>query len=455
MKHPTARKNRAGEFIKDPKKALWKLALPVLVGMFVQTLYNIVDTAFVGRLGAESIAALTFAFPLFFIIMAVNGGISAGMSSRIARYLGSKQKRAAENTALHGLFLSFGIAIVVVILGQIFLEDIFSLFGASGEVIPLALSYMSIILWGMFLMVPAFVINSIFSAQGDTKTPMIIQVSSLLLNIILDPIFIYVLGMGVKGAAIATVISFGLSVVLGFAFLRTRSYLKIDFRCFKYNVGIVKDIFKVGAPASLMMLMVSVYIIFINRLMAIFGTEFVAAFGLVARLDSLAILPTVAISMAALTLVGMFFGAKRYDLLKMTVFYSIKVATLIVLGVGLLFILFPNMFIGIFTSDPYLLSLASPYLVLNAFALFLFPVVMIISRSMQGMGLGFPGLVINLLRIVISLSLAFFFVVGLGKWYLSVPIAMVIGRIVAGTVAVGWFSAKVRKLNGVHKHGIR
>ncbi|MFH1064748.1 MAG: MATE family efflux transporter [Candidatus Woesearchaeota archaeon] len=454
MKRPTARKNMVGDFVKDPKKALWKLSIPIMIGMFVQTLYNVVDTAYVGRLGTDSIAALTFAFPLFFIILAVNGGISAGMISRISRCLGAKQKRAAENTAVHGVLLSLVVALVVVVLGQIFLEDIFALFGASGAVIPLSISYMSIVLWGVFLMVPSFVITSIFSAQGDTKTPMMIQVSSLVLNIILDPIFIYALDMGVKGAAIATVISFGLSVVLGIVFLRTRSYLELDFRSFRYKGVIVKDIFRVGVPASLMMLLVSFYIIFINRLMAIFGTEYVAGYGLVARWDSLAILPSIAISMATLTLVGMFFGAKHNDLLKQTVFYAIKVGTGIAVVVGLLFMIFPHLFISVFTSDPVLLGIASPYLVLNAFALLLFPVIMIISRAMQGLGLGFPGLALNLLRICISLSLAYFFILGLGKWYLSVPIAMVIGRIIAGTAAVVWFSSKVRKLNGV-EHAVQ
>ena len=166
---------RINKFIKNPKKALFTLAAPTIIAMLVQTMYNIVDTAFVGRLGADSIAALTFSFPLFFILIALNSGVAVGMGSRISRFLGAKQHKAAENAAIHGLFISICLAALIFIIGTMSLKPLFNIFGATETVAGLAISYMSIILIGVFFMLPSFAMHNIFTAQGDTKTPMKIQ----------------------------------------------------------------------------------------------------------------------------------------------------------------------------------------------------------------------------------------------------------------------------------------
>ncbi len=226
-------KNRVDEFAKDPKKALFILSGPIVVGMLVQVLYNIIDTAFVGRLGAEAIAALTFSFPVFFVLISLTAGLGAGMSSRIGRQLGMKNKRGAENAAMHGLLLTLIVTVVVFTLGFIFLRPLFVLFGAGSGVIELCIQYTSVILGGFIFMFLAFVIGQIFGAQGDTKTSMMIQVCGIVLNIILDPIFIYVLGYGVQGAAIATVISFTFAFFVALVLLKRRSYLELKWRSFQ------------------------------------------------------------------------------------------------------------------------------------------------------------------------------------------------------------------------------
>ena len=338
------KEDRVDEFIKNPKKALFTLALPIVIAMVVQVMYNIVDTAFVGRLGAEAIAALTFSFPLFFILIAVNSGVGAGMSSRISRYLGAKNKEAAENTAMHGLFISLLLAAVVFVIGLITLGPFFTLLGATDTVLEMAMDYMIIILIGVFFMFPSFVVNSIFSAQGDTKTPMKVHIFALVLNIILDPIFIYVLGYGIKGAAMATVISFSAALLVYVYYLKKKSHLKIGLKSFKFSFPIIRDIFKVGAPATLMMLLLSVYMMFINRFMAHFGVNYVAAFGIASRLESVAVMPLVAFSMALMTLVGMFFGAKRHDLVKSIIKYGMKMAIIFTSSIGIIFFIFPSLF---------------------------------------------------------------------------------------------------------------
>lgn len=443
------KQSKVKHFIRDPKKALFRLAYPVVIAMAVQTLYNIVDTAFVGRLGAESIAALTFAFPLFFLLIAFNAGIGAGMGSRISRCLGAKQKKAAENTAMHGILFSMLFSVIAMVLGLIYLDKIFLLFGAKPEVMELAVGYMSIILYGAVFLVMSFVINTIFSSQGDTKTPMIVQVIALVMNMILDPIFIYVLGYGVQGAAIATVLSFTFSLVLFMFLVRQRSYLHIHIRNFRFRWRIIWDIVKVGAPASFTLLVMSIYMIVANRFMAHFSTNYVASFGIVARLRSVAVLPVVALSMAMMTLAGMFYGARRKDLLKSTVCYSIRIGSLFMLGFALVFFAWPWIFLRIFTPDPALLELASAYMRVEVFMFPIMGISLILSRAMQGMGMGMPSLVVNLVRVVlVAVPLAYVLIFRYGYGYLALPFSMIVGAVAGTTISVVWFQKKLSSMRG-------
>lgn len=439
-------KRRLEKFIKNPKKALITLSIPIALGMMVQALYNVVDTAFVGRLGSDAIAALTFSFPLFFILIALNAGMSSGMGSRISRYLGEKNKPAAENTAMHGIILSSILAVIVFIIGNLSLSYLLKLFGAEGHVFELASTFMHIIFFGFLLMFPAFALSGIFSSQGDTKTPMRIQVGSLILNIILDPILIYWMGLGVRGAAIATTISFGASLLAFIYFINKKSHLKLKWKNFKFSKTITKDIIHVGAPATLMMLLLSIYMIFLNRFMMHFGVDYVAAYGIVSRLESLTVIPIVAFSMAIITLIGMFYGAKRYDLIKDLSWYGLKVLTLFTVSIGFVLAVAPKIFLRIFTSDAHLLELAAPYLRIDVITFPLMGLAMMVSRIMQGMGHGVPGLVINVVRVFgAAVPTAYLFVYVLGYGYLSVAWAMVIGGVAASILAIGWLEYYFRK----------
>jgi putative MATE family efflux protein len=442
-------KNRVDEFIANPRRALFALAAPVAVAMFVQTMYNIVDTAFVGRLGAASIAALTFAFPIFFILISLNSGLGVGINSIISRLLGAKNKEEAENAAAHGILMTAAFAVVVYLLGRLALGPLYSLFGAAPEVRALSMSYMTIILLSVLFMFPAYAINSIFVAQGDTRTPMIIQTFGFVLNTVLDPIFIYVLKFGVRGAAIATDIAIALTLLAYIYFLRKRSYLRVHFRFFRFSPPIFREIIRVGAPASLMMLTMSVYVMFLNGYMAHFGTDYVAAFGLATRLESFVSLPIFALSISLLTLVGMFYGAKRSDLVKAISWYGLWIGVLAAVAIGVVFFALPVLFLKIFTQDRLILLIGSAYLRIDVLTFPTMAVAMIISRILQGMGFGFPGFIINTVRIFfVAVPLAYVFVFLLGYGFLSVAWAMVAGGVTATILAFIWMGLKFRDLPG-------
>jgi len=439
---------RVNQFIKNPRKALFKLAMPIIIIMLVQSTYNIVDTAFVGRLGAEAIAALTFSFPILFILFAIINGISIGMASRIARFLGEKKEKEAENAAMHGLLISIVSAIILSIISLIFLKQLFNLFGATQAVTNLGIAYMSILLLTTIFMFPYSLMSHIFASQGDTKTPMKIQIIALLTNMILDPIFIYTLKLGVKGAAVATAIAWFVGFVISIYYLHKKSHLKIHPRIFKFSKKITKDIISVGFPTTLTMLVISIYIVFINKFGAHFGTNYIASIGIAFKLESFAMTPMFAFSSAILTLSGMFYGAKKYKILKDTVKYGLKITIFFTLILGALLFSFPHIFLRIFTPDKILVSLGTAFLQIEIFNLPFIAVTMLAGRALQGMGKGFPDLIINLLRIfLIAIPLAYLFIFVLNYGFLSLAVAMVIAAAISAIISIIWLKIKFRKLN--------
>jgi len=439
--------NRVDEFIANPRRALFVLAGPVLISMAVETAYSIADTAFVGRLGAEAIAALSFASPLFFILIAVNAGISTGMSSMVARFLGAKDKEKAENSALHAAAISVFTALAVFILGLFILRPLLTLFGASGNVLELAVGFLQIIFAGTLFMFPAFTIDAIFSSEGNTLLSMKIQIFSLLVNIILDPILIYGFHLGVRGAALATLIATFFAFIVSIYYLKKKSYIKLDLNYFHFSWNIIKENFFIGVPSAFMIMLISLYVVFLNKFMASFGTDYVASFGLVSRLESVSILPPLGFSVALLTLTGMFYGAKRFDLLKEITWYAIEISTLFSIFIGIIFFIWPELFLSIFTSDSTLLSLGGRYLQLDVITFPLMAIALTATRALQGMGTGVPGFVANLVRIfVVAVPLAYLFVYVLGYGYLSIAWAMILGGLAASLVSVIWLKIKLKNV---------
>ncbi|MBU0529256.1 MATE family efflux transporter, partial [bacterium] len=206
MKPTKSKGSRLNTFSEKPKKALWTLAVPILVGMAIQTIYTVVDMIYIGRLGGVSIAAVAFNMPLLFFVMGLSMGLGSGATASIARFIGARNKINADNSAEHALLMASIISVIMVIVGLLFGKQMLAILGATPVLLKIAWSYLRIINIGLFFMVFSGFFRSILSGEGDMKTPMIISGIGTVLNIILDPIFIFVFGFGVPGAAIATVI---------------------------------------------------------------------------------------------------------------------------------------------------------------------------------------------------------------------------------------------------------
>ncbi|SVB47031.1 uncharacterized protein METZ01_LOCUS199885, partial [marine metagenome] len=350
------KESRLEEFITAPKKAMWKLALPMTFGMAVQAIYMLADTAFVGRMiGGTALAALGYVFPFLFIIMGITFGLGSGATTVIAQFIGTKDKKNADNAAEHTILLGLVISIIIIFIGFYYGDKLLGMQGADSETIHTALDYFYIMVGGSLFMVLPFFFRSILAGVGEITFPMIILAVGTVLNIILDPILIYY--YNIAGAAMATVISQVLVTLVFIYYLlfRNRSYVTFNLKAFKYNFDIIRKIFRLGVPASLSMIIMSMGVMLFNTILG--SSTAVAAYQTAGRIEHLFFLPIISIATALVTLVGMFYGAKRIDLITQMVKYGITWAVVISFSFSLLFFFFAERFIPIFIKEPQIINL--------------------------------------------------------------------------------------------------
>lgn len=441
MKNPQS--SRLESFIAAPKKALWKLSLPIMMGMIVQNIYNIVDMIFVGRLGPEAIAALAFNLPMVFFAIGLIFGLGTGATAVIAQAIGANNKKRADNCAEHSLLLGVVLSVLIAIPGIIWGKSILTLIGTPPDILPLAYDYLHIYAAGIGFMITAVFFRSILSGEGDTTFPMIVMSIGTVLNIILDPIFIFTLGLEIKGAALATVIS--QAVVMGIfiyaLFIKKHSYITFKLKDFSYTPEILKRIIMVGFPASLSMIIMSVGGVVFNLILVSFSPNAVAAYQVGGRLDFLALLPIFSIATGLMTLVGMFYGARRFNLLASIIRYGQLQAVLITSIIGALYFFFAEAIIPIFTDSEEIIEIATTYLRMIVFAMPVIAFGITSNRTMQGMGHSIPMLVTTTLRVIgISAPLALIFTKVLNKPLEFVWVAMIISSLISSSIAYIWMN---------------
>ena len=449
MKLPQNKTSRLDGFIDNPSKALWTLAFPIMAGMGIHTLYTIVDMIFIGRLGGDAIAAVAFNMPLFFLVLGLSFGVGSGVTASIARFIGAKDKVNADNTAEHAVALGLIISTILTTLGLIYGEDLLQRLGATESVLPLSWDYLKVSLIGLPFMVFSTFFRSILSGEGDMKLPMAVAGLGTILNIILDPIFIFTLGYGVGGAAMASAIS-QLIVFLIFVymlFVKEHAYIRFRMRDFSPSLFIIKDIIRVGLPASMSMIIMAFGQLVFNRILVRFSTDAVAAYQVGGRMDMVIFLPIMAIASALTTLVGMFFGAKEIEKIKFIAKYGI-IRSMMVTGVlSIILYIFSPLIVKIFTLDVGIQSIAVTYL---RFICLIYPLIaigMTVGRILQGLGKGLPILVITSIRILaLSAPLALYFTMVLNKSIEWVWDAIIISTIVSVAISLIWLKSAFKDL---------
>ena len=450
--------SRLNSFIDNPSKALWTLAIPIMFGMGIHTVYNIVDMMFIGRLGGNAIAGVAFNMPVFFLMLGLTMGLGSGVTASIARFIGEDNKRNADNSAEHALAMAAVIATIFTTAGLVFGYKILASLGAKGEILALAWDYLYIIIIGLPFMIFSGFFRSILAGEGDMKFPMMVAGLGTILNIILDPIFIFELeeyggigfGMGVKGAAMATVICQLLVFIIFIymLFVKKHAYVTFKLKDFSPSKEILWDIVKVGLPASMSMIIMAVGQGVFNKILIHYSSQTVAAYQVAGRLYMLIFLPIFSIAGGMTTLVGMFYGAKKIDALNYIVKYGISSAFMITMVSSTFVYIFARTFSMWVTQDQEIVDVSIGFLRLLCLVYPLVAIGITSGRVLQGLGKGIPVLVITTVRVLgVSAPLALYFTFVLDKpvewnWY-----AMMISTGIAFIIAVSWIRIEMNKIN--------
>ena len=437
--------------VNHPKKAINKLALPIIISNLFMTLNNIIDGIWVAGLGPESLAAVGFVTPLFFAFVGISNGLGAGSNSLIARCIGAEKYHDAGNSAIHSIMLCFIATAISTVVILIILKPLLLMMGA-GEVIDYALSYGYIVLGGVFsLFIPAM-LAAIFRSQGEIERASYPLMLTAIINMILDPIFIYVIGWGITGAAIATVLAATLAMLpmIYWMFYKKDSFLEIRLSEYKRDLSIYKDILVVGIPASLEQFILSFVSILMNYWLTLLsGTVAVAAYTATWRLISIGISPLIGIGVAALTVGGAAYGARNLDNLKTALNYGVKLGLISSLIICSFFFIFaePLSFIFSYSASSAVLSdrVVEALRILCFFILFM-PLGILAGNIFQSMGKGTISLILTILRTFILEVLfagLFAFVFNLADIgiYMGIVCGMALGSI-CGYVYINYYLRK-------------
>jgi putative MATE family efflux protein len=389
-------------------KLLLKFSVPAIVGMTVNALYNVVDRIFIGNssdLGSYGLAGITIGFPIMIILMATGILFGIGGVTLFSIRLGEKQHEEAENVLGNTFVLLVISGFVFMILGQIFLRPLLSLFGASEAVLPYSMEYMRVIFFGAIFQIVSMGMNNFIRADGNPKIAMLTMFLGAGINTILDPIFIYVLRMGMTGAALATILAQLITtiwVISYFTGKRSRNKLKLKFMKLKSNI-IVK-ITSLGLPGFLLQLASSLLNVLLNKNLLIYGGDIaVSGMGIINSLQTILLMPIIGINQGAQPIISFNFGAKKYNRVKTAVKIAIIAATAIVIIGFIVTRFFSVQMISFFTNDPELLEFGS-YALLSWF-LFL-PVIgfqIICSNFFQAIGKSKSAMFLTLTRQLIFL----------------------------------------------------
>lgn len=294
-------------------KAILYLAMPIIINNFIQTLYNLVDSFWIGKVGSVEFAATTFVWPINFLYIAIGMGISIAATSIISQLLGANKKSEAETYSSQLIMLSIVSSIILMTVGLLISEPMIKLMGVDKELLYFGTLYIRLTLLDLPFSFYFFVFNAIMNSQGNSVVPTVLSAISALINCILDPILMFNFNMGVGGAAIATVISKALLAIAGGIYLhKGKSIIKPNFKNFRFNKEIIKTSLKIAIPSAIGQAGSSIGFIILNVFIVSYGTATMAAYGMVNRITSLVSQPAMGISAAIVSICGQNLGARNY-----------------------------------------------------------------------------------------------------------------------------------------------
>lgn len=446
-----------GILLGDPEKAVIKLSIPIIVAMAVQTVYSLTDTFWVAGLGADALAAVGFAFPFFVIQMALTSGLGVGGGAAISRRIGARDKAGADNVAVHTFVIMLVFTVALTVIGLALVRDLF-VYSGAGETTPLGVAYARVIFAGSFVFFFANVANSILRSEGDSKRAMQSMVLGSLLNVVLDPIFIYVLNMGVAGAALATVVSFASSGLLMFYwfFIKKDTYVSFVFHSFKFDMSIARDIFRVAIPSSIEQVALALTALIMNYIIVnVSNTDGVAVYATAWRITSIAVAPLIGISISIVSVSGAAFGERNYKKARSAFIYATRTGFLVEAAVAVAVYIFAPDIAAAFTQAENTAQIAPELIRLLKIMTVFYPAVafgMLAASLFQGAGKGTSALTATLLRsLVLTPLFALLFAYTFGWGLLGVWWGLVMGTVIGSLITFVWAQVYLRRMINVGK----
>jgi putative MATE family efflux protein len=381
-------------------RLLLKMSIPAFIGLSVMTLYNVIDTIFISYyVGPLGIAGLSIVFPIQMLSVGIGQMTGMGGASHISRLIGAHNIPRAERVLGNAVSITLVASVVILIAGQVDTDFWLRLMGASETVLPYARDYMTIILFGLVFQTLSMAMAVLAISEGGARISMTGHIIGAVMNIILCAVFVAVLGMGVKGSALATVIAQIISTAYYIRYcVRGKSYLKLHFKNLVMEWVIVKDILAIGVASFTRLLAESLPIVFINRGLSVYGDMAVSTFGILNRVLMFAIMPGVVIGQGLQPVLGFNYGARRYDKALKSIRLAVIAGSICSLVVfGILFF-FPSPVVRIFTADAGIIGLASAAAKKIFIAIYLVGFLMVGSTVFQALGKARPSFITAIAR---------------------------------------------------------
>jgi len=417
-----------------------RLSAPSMISMLAMSLYMLVDTLWLGRVGYEAIAAITITFPFYIVIFAIGLGSGIGANALASRRFGERDVEATNQVAGQVFPLTAIFGIIFIIPSVFFARPLATLLGAPPEVIGPAAEYLFYFGWGIPFLLFRLMSRNVFHASGETIKPMIFYVIGAVANAALDPFFIFGWGpfpeMGVGGAALATTISGGLAAAIGcYYLLGTNSVYRLKLRHFRPDFSIIVQIYRVGLPETLMDITEAAVFLVFNQVMAGFGSVALAAVGIAFRVADIAFIPIVGLAHALLPIVGFCFGARLWHRLWAAVKHGTLVSVVVLAIVTVLLEIFAPQVVAVFNNSPELVAIAVPGMRIFLSALVLIGPAIMFIITFQGLSKGWTAICLSLVRQLALLLPAVLILprfIGLNGVWLALPISDIGGAIAVG-----------------------
>ena len=381
-------------------KALLAMGIPTMLGMMVNAIYNLVDAYFVGGLGTSQMGAISVVYPLGQVVVGLGLLFGNGSASYLSRLLGNRDQEQADRVASTALYSSVAVGAVMIIFSLIFLRPILRLLGATDSIMPYAMTYAGIYVVSCIFNVFNVTMNNIVTSEGAAKTTMFALMAGAVLNIGLDPVFIYTLDMGVAGAAIATAISQIVSTLIYLTFIfRKKSIYSFKMKNCTFTKEIMSEIFKIGIPTLVFQILTSLSVSLVNTQAGPYGDSVIAGMGAVTRIVSMGSLIVFGFIKGFQPIAGYSCGAKKFDRLHKAIRTSILWSTVFCVIYGLLLTIFSSRIIAQFTDgDLEMIRVGTQSLRINGLSFLLFGFYTVYSSLFLALGKGLEGFVLGACR---------------------------------------------------------